>query len=196
MQDLKILISIIAVILTIAGYIPYIRDTLKGRTTPHVYTWFIWGFVTAIAYGLQVEGGAGVGSLVTLAVSLICFFIFLLGMRIGKKDITRSDTIFFILSFVALSLWLIAKQPVLSVILASSIDLLGFVPTIRKSWNKPYSETLFTYELNTFRHWLSLLALQHYSIVTWLYPASWAIANGLFSLLLIIRRRTKPRVEL
>lgn len=175
--------------MTFIGYIPYIRDTLRKKTTPHVYTWFIWGLVTAIAYGLQVGGGAGVGSWVTLVVAVFCFLIFAIGLRHGKKDITKSDTVFLILSFVALFLWLIAKQPVLSVILTSSIDMLGFAPTIRKSWNKPYSETLFFYEFSTFRHFLSLLALQNYSIVTWLYPGTWALANGLFSIILIFRRK-------
>lgn len=189
MPELKTTISIIAVLLTFIAYIPYILDTLSGKTTPHVYTWFIWGLVNAIAFGLQVSAGAGVGSWVTLAVIIACFFVFLLGMRIGKKDITKLDTVVFILSLVALFLWLIAKQPVLSIILVSSVDLLGFVPTIRKSWNKPYSETLFLYELNTLRHGLSILALEQYSIVTWLYPVSWTIANGLFSVMLIIRRK-------
>ncbi len=133
MQEVKTIISIIAVLLTFIGYIPYIRDTLKGKTTPHIYTWFVWGLVTAVAYGLQVSAGAGVGSWVTLFVAIICFFIFALGLRNGKKDITKSDTIFFFLSFAALFLWLIAKQPVLSVILTSSIDMLSFAPTIRKS---------------------------------------------------------------
>lgn len=115
-------------------------------------------------------------------------------MRIGKKDITKLDTVFFILSLVALFLWLVAKQPVLSVILVASTDMLGFVPTIRKSWNKPYSETLFLYELNTIRHGLSLLALEQYNIVTWLYPVSWTIANGLFSVMLIIRRKQISKI--
>lgn len=189
MVDLKTIVSIIAILLTFIGYGPYVRDTLSNKTTPHIYTWFIWGLVTAIAYGLQVTGGAGVGSWVTLFVAIVSFFIFSIGLKNGKKDITLSDTIFFILAFIALALWLIAKQPVLSVILTSSIDLLGFVPTIRKSWHKPHSETLFSYELNTFRHGLSLFALQHYSIVTWLYPGTWTIANGLFSIMLILRRK-------
>lgn len=189
MPDIKTIISIIAVFLTFVAYVPYVRDTFSGKTTPHVYTWFIWGLVTAIAFGLQVGGGAGVGSWVTLAVVIACFFVFILGMRNGKKDITSSDTIFFLLSLAALFLWLGAKQPVLSILLVSATDMLGFVPTIRKSWNKPYSETLFLYELNAFRHALSLFALQQYSIVTWLYPASWTIANGLFSIMLIIRRK-------
>lgn len=189
MLDYKTIISLIAVILTIGGYIPYIRDTISGKTTPHVYTWFIWVLVTAIAWALQVSDGAGVGSWVTLAVVIMGSFIFLIGLRNGKKDITTSDTVFLILSFIALGLWLIAKQPVLSVILVSTIDLLAFAPTIRKSWNKPYSETLFSYQLNAFRHGLSLFALQRYTIVTWLYPATWVVANAIFSLMLIVRRR-------
>lgn len=194
MQDLKTIISVISVLLIFVAYVPYVRDTLQGKTTPHVYTWFIWGLVTAIAFGLQVSAGAGVGSWATLAVVIACFFVFILGMRNGKKDITKLDILFFILSFVALFLWLIAKQPILSVILVSSVDMLGFVPTIRKSWNKPHSETLFLYSLNAFRHILSLLALEQYNVVTWLYPVSWTIANTLFSIILIIRRKQMGKI--
>jgi hypothetical protein len=186
---IKYLLGILAVVLTIVGYIPYLRDTMRGKTKPHIYTWFLWGIVTLIAYGLQVSKNAGAGSWVTLTVAIICLAISALALRNGKKDITKSDTIFFLLALVAVAFWLIAKQPVLSVILISSIDMLGFIPTIRKSWNKPYSETLFTYMLNSFRHGISILALQSYSIVTWLYPGTWVVANGLFSIMLIVRRR-------
>ena len=141
MFDLKIFISILAIILTFIGYVPYIRDTFTGKTTPHIYTWFIWGFVTAIAFGLQLSGGAGVGAWITLAVVLISALIFVVGLRNGKKDIAPLDTVFLLLSLVALVLWLIAKQPILSIILVCTIDMFGFVPTIRKSWHKPYSET-------------------------------------------------------
>jgi hypothetical protein len=125
----------------------------------------------------------------TLAVVVACFLIFILGMRNGKKDITKSDIIFFILALVALFLWLIIKQPIASAILASSTAILSFIPTVRKSWSKPHSETLFTYELNTFRHGFGFLSLQQYNIVTWLYPVSWLIMNGLFSIFLILRRK-------
>jgi hypothetical protein len=138
---------------------------------------------------LQVSGGAGAGSWVTLGAVIIAFVIFACGLRNGKKDITKSDTLFFILALIALLFWLLAKQPIISVILVTVIDLFGFAPTIRKSWNKPYSETLFTYQLNAFRHGLSVLALQKYSILTWLYPISWALANLIFSIILIVRRR-------
>jgi hypothetical protein len=194
-HDFKTIISIITVLLNFVAYFPYIRDTIKGKTTPHVFTWFIWALVIAIIYALQVSAGAGVGSWVTLVTAVTCFTVFILGMRNGKKDITRWDILFLILSLIALFLWLGAKQPVLSIILLSTTDMLGFVPTIRKSWNKPHSETLSMYFVNTLKHGLSLFALQQYSIVTWLYPVTWIIANALFCLILIVRRKQVSSIQ-
>lgn len=188
MSIMKNIIGFIAVVLTFVGYVPYIRDTLKGKTKPHIYTWFIWGLVTAIAFGLQLSDDAGPGALVTLAAAVVCLVIAVIGLKKGSKEITKSDTVFFLLSLVALVLWLLAEQPVLSVILLSLIDMLGFIPTIRKSWHKPDEETLISYLVNTFRFCLALYALQRYTIVTVLYPLTWVVANGLFSLYLIIRR--------
>lgn len=192
---MKEIIGTIAVALTLIGYVPYIRDTVKGKTTPHIYTWFIWGLVTAIAFGLQLSDNAGPGAFTTLAAAIVCFVIFIFGARQGTSDITRSDTIFFVLSLAALVLWLFAKQPILSVVLISVIDILGFVPTIRKSWNKPHEETLISYVINTLRFCLALFALQRYTLITTLYPATWVVANGLFSTFLIVRRRRLANID-
>jgi hypothetical protein len=186
---MKEAIGFVAVALTFVGYIPYIRDTLKGKTKPHIYTWFIWALVTAIAFALQLSDKAGAGAYVTLAAAMVCFAIFIIGTRQGDKDITKLDTLFLIFSFIALGLWLFADQPVLSIVLLSSIDMLGFIPTIRKSWYKPNQETLSSYATNTFRFGLAIIALQHYTIVTSLYPITWIIANGGFSIFLVVRRK-------
>lgn len=85
--------------------------------------------------------------------------------------------------------WVFIKQPVTSVVIVSAVDMLAFGPTIRKSWNKPYTETLSSYIINTVRFGLGLFALEHYSVITYLYPLTWFVANGLFSILLVIRRR-------
>ncbi len=196
MISYKVFISIITVILTFVGYIPYIQDILKKKTTPHAFTWAVWTLAGFIAYALQVVGGAGVGSWALLAACIVCFVIFILSLRIGSKDITFSDAIFFILALISLFLWLVIKQPVWSVILATAVELLGFVPTIRKSWNKPYSETLFTYEVCIFRHGLSLFALQKFNVLTALYPLAWTAANIIFTVILITRRKVFVRKTL
>jgi len=189
MTDIKTIIGIITVVLSIVAYFPYLKDIFKGKTKPHIYSWFIWGLLTSIIFGLQISAGAGAGSWVTLTVAILSFVVFFLGLRQGNKDITKTDKVFLFLAIIALLLWLVAKKPTLSVILAVSIDIFGFAPTIRKSWHSPFSETLLTYQLNAFRHGLSLLALQQYNLITWLNPVVWTLANGLFSLMLVLRRR-------
>ena len=185
----KIVISVIAVILSFVGYGIYVRDILKRKTIPHAFTFLIWGIASSTTWALQVYGGAGVGSWVTLAASLICIGIFFLSLKYGEKRFTPSDILFLVLALVALLLWLVVKQPVWSVILLVATDVLGFAPTVRKSWNKPYEETLFTWEITAFRHGLSIFALQKFNILTLLYPVTWVFCNALFSLFLIIRRK-------
>jgi hypothetical protein len=193
MNEIKNIVGVVAVLLTFVGYIPYFRDILKGKTKPHVYSWFLWGFVTVLAFALQMSDKAGIGAFVTLAAAIMCVGVFFLGiLGHGHKDIKVVDTIFLILAFCALLIWLFAKQPIISAILTTTVDLLGFVPTIRKSWNHPYSETLSFYYLNTVRFSLAFFALNHYSVITALYPFTWFLANGLFALMLVIRRKQIP----
>ena len=190
MYQIKTLLGLVATALVFIGYIPYLRDIVKGKTKPHVYSWFLWSFVTLIAFALQISGGAGTGAFVTLAAAVMCIAVIVLGfIHKSQVKIVWVDTLFLILAVVALLLWLVAKQPVLSAILTTLIDLLGFAPTVRKSWNNPHSETLSFYWLNTFRFGLALIALQNYSIITALYPITWLTANGLFALMLVLRRK-------
>ena len=187
--NIKTITSIVAIALTFIAYTPYFIDLIKGKTKPHIFSWFIWSVVTTIIFALQVSAGAGLGSLVTLAAAMISLFIFILGFKKGSKDVKKIDVIFLVLALLAIPLWLIVKQPVLSIILLSTIDMLGFAPTVRKSWHAPYSETLSLYVITTFRHALSIMALENYNIITLLFPSTWVIANALFSIILIVRRK-------
>lgn len=180
--------AVLAIVLTFVGYVPYIRNTIKGKTTPHVYSWLIWGLVTAIAFALQVSDSAGPGAYTTLAAAVACFGIFGMSIKHGKKNITTSDTVFFIISLLAIVFWVFARQPVLTVLLVTLVGMLGFIPTFRKSWHKPNEETLFSYLVSTLRFCFALVAIDNYTLITVLYPAMWVVANGSFSAYLLVRR--------
>lgn len=189
MATMKQLISIVAVILTFAAYVPYYRDILKGKTHPHVYSWSLWCLLTILIVALQIKGGAGMATLVTAAAGLMCVGVIVLGIKKGKKDITKSDTATAILALIAMGFWLIADQPVVSLVLVVIADLLAFYPTVRKSWHKPHTETLSLYATNTVRFMLALIAIESYTFLAVLWPAVWVAANGLFVAILVIRRK-------
>jgi hypothetical protein len=133
--------------------------------------------------------GAGVGGWITLVVTAVCVFIFFLSLKYGEKHITILDIVFLVLALLSLFLWLVVHQPLLSVILVVLTDVLGFGPTVRKSWNKPHSETLFTWQIAAGRHALGILALEQFNIFTLLYPVAWTAANLQFFIIIVIRRR-------
>lgn len=186
---MKEIISLVAVILTFIAYIPYYRDILRGKTHPHIYTWSLWGLLTVLLVIFQIKGGAGSATWVTAAAGILCIGVVFLSLKNGKKDITTSDTVIALLSLAAIGFWLIADQPVVSVILVIIADMLAFIPTIRKSWHRPYNETLSLYVTNALRFFLALAAVETYTFLSSAWIIAWAVGNALFSMMLVIRRR-------
>lgn len=186
---MKEIIGIIAVVLTFIAYVPYYRDILRGRTRPHIYSWSLWGLLTILLVALQIKGGAGPAVWVTAIAGLLCLGVVILSLKNGKRYITKSDTVVAILSLLAIGFWLIAEQPAVSITLVIIADLLAFIPTVRKSYNHPYTETLSLYITNALRFLLALFAVENYTYLSTSWVVAWVIGNTLLSLLLIVRRR-------
>lgn len=194
-MDYKIVLAVFSVLMTLVGYSYYFRDLFAGKTKPHAFSWLVWASLTAIAFAGQVSDNAGPGAWVTAVTATISFIIFGLAIKIGEKDITKSDMLSLGAAVFALLLWFFTKDPLLSVIIITIVDFLGFLPTIRKSCAKPYEETLIHYVLAGLKFVLAILALENYSLVTWLYPASLVAANLFFVVMLVMRRKKVPLVE-
>lgn len=186
---MKELIGGIAVVLTFLAYIPYYRDILKGKTRPHIYSWSLWALLTVLLVALQIEGGAGPATWVTAAAGLLCIGVVIFSLKNGKRDITKSDTVVAILSLGAIFFWLIVDQPIISIILVILADMFAFVPTVRKSFNDPYSETLSLYVTNALRFGLALLAVEQYTFLSSSWIVAWICGNAGLALLLVVRRK-------
>ena len=81
------------------------------------------------------------------------------------------------------------KQAVPAIILAVFIDVLGFVPTFRKSYLKPYEEPALTYSFSALGYSLSIGGIGSYNFVTMLNPVALAIINTAFVIFLLVRRK-------
>lgn len=188
-MDVKALLGVIAVVVGFIGYVPYFRDIFKGKTKPHAFSWLVWGVLTGIAFVGQVVSDGGAGAWVTGFTAVICLIIFLLALKKGKRDFPITDWISLAGAGFALLLWAITNDPLIAIVLVSIIDALGFIPTFRKSYYRPFEETLFTYHMSSLKFVIGLFALESYSIVTILYPVSLILTNSTFAILLITRRK-------
>lgn len=181
--------AIVAALLAIAGNLPYLWDILKGRVKPHPYTWLVWSIVSCIIFFGQVAKGAGIGALPTAAAEIFTLIIFLFSLKYGFKGITKTDTIFFVCALAGIIPWILTKDPTLSVIIAVSIDLVAFVPTLRKTWKQPKTETPILYGSNVLRHVLALFSLQTYNIATTLHSIAMITTNTAMTLIILLRKK-------
>ncbi len=187
-MDIKVLFSIAATTIAVVSYVPYIRDILRGKTKPHAFSWLVWSLLAYIVGIAQLTNGGGLGSLVALTTATIALYIAFAAWTKHRQLITRSDWFYFVAALLAIPIWLLTDNPLFSIILVSAIDLAAFIPTFRKSYHLPYSETLSQSYLSTLKHILTIVAQQQYSWVTILFPLSLAITTAIFTAMLVVRR--------
>lgn len=155
----------------------YFRSIFQGITRPHVFSWIIWATISSIGFAAQVSDNAGAGSWARGFGAATCFLIVLVAFKRGEKHITRWDWATFAAALLAIPLWIVTETPLWSVILVCIIDTIGYIPTLRKSWHHPWNEDAGSYLINAFSAFFSILALEHYSPVTWLYSALLIVSN-------------------
>jgi hypothetical protein len=184
----------LAIILTILSFIPYTRSILQGKTKPHVFSWLVWGLATTIVFFAQLAGGGeagawsiGLSGLLTLGVAWMAF------QRRLDTAITGMDWIFFLLALSSLPFWFFTKNPFWAVVILTAVDTLGFGPTFRKAYEKPFEEELTLYVLTSVRNLLSITVLETQSWTTVLFPGFVAFTCGVFTVMVLIRRKkTSP----
>lgn len=168
----KELFGYLSLIFALAYYAPYMYSTWKGKTRPHVFTWVIWTLVMTIGTAGQYAGGAGPGAWSTTFTAVSCFIILLLAIRQGDKNITRLDVACLIIALTSIPLWLMTGNPFTAIIIVTGIDLLGYIPTLRKAYHKPYEEMAMSYLITNFKHLAGFFAMTTYSWTTMLYPSA------------------------
>lgn len=187
-MELKVVLGIAAVGLNLIAFGPYIFDIIRGKTKPHLYSWLIWALITGIVFIGQHAEGAGAGAWVTGITTCINFVICLLAFKWGTSDITLSDKICLASALAILVLWMISDSMLLSIVLVTIVDVLAFVPTIRKILKAPHQETFITYPLSSIRCLLGLMAIANYSLVTCIYPLAMLAMYTLITGILLYER--------
>ena len=191
--DLKSVFAIVATIISLAAFFPYFRDLLRRQTKPHIYTWLIWAITQSTAVAGIWHGGGKWGAMNLTISTVFVFGIFLFSFKYGTRDITKFDTAMLIAALAGVFVWWTLNDPLLAILVATAVDMIGYLPTLRKSFKDPWSETVTTWILFVLANMLSLFALSEFNALTLTYIVAISIANLIVAVLCIVRRRSIPR---
>ncbi len=179
----------LSVVIGAVAYSIYIAQTLRTEVEPHPISWFLWGWVTFVAWLVQHSEGGRAGSWVTFFTFVVCFLISGVTFRKYEWRIYALDKLVLVVGFIALGLYVLARNPTWAAILATTADVVGYYPTIIKGWNEPHKDSATSFALNGAKFLVAVFALGSYSLATWLYPITISIVNSGVAVMLLLRRK-------
>ncbi len=170
------LVIISSLIITI-GVTAYIRDTIAGITKPNRVSWLIWSIAPLIATFAALDAKADIWATMRVFLAGFLPMLVLIASFINKNSywkLTKFDLICGLFAILAIIVWLIVDSPRLAIILAATGEGFASLPTIRKAWKFPESETGIAYIASGLSALLVLPAI----------PV-WNIENATFQLYLL-----------
>jgi len=181
--------GIASIIIGIIGYVPYFVGLYQKKLKPHVFTWFLWGFLMAIVWLGQMQANAGAGAWITGMSAFFCLVIAVVALKIGDKDITRSDWICFIAGLLGIPIWYFTKDPLYAILFLTLIDCIAFIPTLRKLWSNPSGESALSYAITLCKFVISILAIREFNLATVIYPAALIVMNVILVSSILLRHK-------
>lgn len=172
----------------------YIVSILRGRSKPHIFTRLIFGILETIVFAAQLVSGGGPGAWVTGLSALFAVAIAILCIKFGTKDITHIDWFLFLGALACIGIWVATNDPLWAVTLAVTIDVLAMIPTYRKTWSSPNTESVLAWLLGTAKYFCSIFALSTFSLITLMYPIEVVVVNTVLIAIILYRRDSRAGI--
>ncbi len=192
------LISLVvfAAVIQMFGAGIYIRDTLRGRTKPNRVTWFLWAAAPLIATAIiVVEGKLNWTALPVFMAGFVPALIFAASFfnanaywRLGRFDYACGA-----LGLISLAMWVAVSQPIIAFIMLMATDGLAALPTIRKAWTNPETETGAPYAAALFGGLAGVANVQNWVTLEYAFPLYLVAVN--IAVLFAIYRKRVPAVS-
>ncbi|OGE84247.1 MAG: hypothetical protein A3B23_00425 [Candidatus Colwellbacteria bacterium RIFCSPLOWO2_01_FULL_48_10] len=137
--------GITAGVVSLAGYIPYIFSTIKGKTEPSKSTWWILTLVGVMLWASYKASGGGDTLWVPIAYIAGPFVVAILSLFKGEKGWSVLDSVCVAGALVAAIVWWITGSSFLAFVICVLVDFIGVIPTIWKSYHRPWTESRFAW---------------------------------------------------
>lgn len=173
----------------------YIKDILLGKVKPNKITWLFWGVAPIIGSFIGYKSGVSTPLLVTTFMSGFgCILVFLVALfhKNAYWEITPFDSMCGVISAVAIIIWLITKNGVLSLVFALFADLAAGIPTMIKAWKHSDTETSAPYALGILNVLITFFVIEDVSFINFAFPAYLLVTNSI--IILGIQKRFLVRV--
>lgn len=184
-------------VVSIIGYIPYLRDILRRTTRPDRASWIIWAVEYTVLFIAQMAEGA-THSLWLIGMQTLCVVVVCaLSLRFGVGGLTWQNLLALSGAGAGLVLWLFTNDPALAIVIALAVEATGVLLTAVKTFKDPSSETLSMWVCAGTAGILGIFAVgSTQNHVLYAYPVALALmCFAIAAIIILVKRATIPALE-
>lgn len=169
------------VLISLIGQFFYLKSIILGSTKPNLVSHFIWMLAPFIGVFFQIKAGAGLSALVIFMAGFSSFLIVIISLfkKNGYWKLNNFDTICGLFSLTALVFYIFTHNLAISILFAILSDSLAYIPTIKKTWNFPNTETGSLYIGGILSNFLGLLTITNWAFPIYSFSISIIVLNSL-----------------
>lgn len=169
------------------AFIPYVVAIIKKSSKPNRASWIIWNVTNVILLVSYFSVGARATIFLPIIYVFNAFIILILSFRYGASLWSRLDYISLFVAGFSLIIWFLTKNPLTALLMNLVMDAVAYLPTIKKSYLDPFSESRIAWLFIFLGTCLNLLAVNSFSFGVIIYPIVMFLMNG--ALLLVLFRK-------
>lgn len=186
----RTIVGIIAGLVSILGFMPYLITIFQGKTRPNRASWWIWGVLSLILGLTYYSSGARDTIWVPAFYAIFQMIIAIVSIKHGEGGWNQFDRTCLLGAGGSLLFWWWFNSALLAIMINLTIDSLGALPTIKKCIFKPESEDLLSWALFFTANTLNLVAIEHWSVELLTYPLYLFCLSGIIFILLLLPKIT------
>jgi hypothetical protein len=185
----------LALALAAFGGYGYVRDTWRGVTSPNRVTWSLWGLEGVLAFGVEIQQHVGLASLMTLMLGLGPCVVVLASFRNPQSAwrIDGFDVVCGVISLAGLAFWAFVHEPTVALVAFVGADQVAALPTVRKSWLVPRTESPRVFIMGSLNCGITILTLKFFSTAGALFPGCVVVTDLVLAVLIVAQ--VGPRVR-
>ena len=191
-MNTKDILSIVAGVLFIAGFVPYIRAILVGSTKPAKASWIIWASLDTITIcGMAVQHSLN-GQIIGAVAG--AWIVVALALKYGTRGWTWLDKFCLIGAVIGIILWKAFNSPTLGIVTSNGVIFLGSIPTFVSAFKDPTKEDKLGWTI----FWLScicaVVAIPHLTFDDAIQPIVFCSIETIMMFLLFVNPKFKKKV--
>jgi hypothetical protein len=169
---------LLAAAISLVGCLSYARDTLRGETNPNLVTWSLFALEGLLSFAIERQQHIGWASIMTLMLGVCPLIVCAASLKNPQAvwKLGRFDLLCGGISLLGLVTWPLMSGTVALVAFVAA-DTMAALPTLRKSWIEPMTESPGAFFAGAVNGFITLLTLKSFTTAGALFPLAITIMD-------------------